>query len=187
MRRAERPGGHQSRAGGQDASHRMHLRRLQRLWESQRWQNARQPAREHGFARARRSNQEHVVPPGGGHFERALGRALSPNILEVGHGVLLFEGIRSSSRLGGAELVRIGKVFDHLRKVADCVHIHPLGNGSLGGVLRRHNQILDSLFPGTSGDRQGATNRAYSSIERQLTHEQVVIRAMDDPHRAENA
>jgi hypothetical protein len=72
MRRAERPPRHQRLARRQQPDDAVNLRRLQRLVQSQRRQNRRQPLGEHGFAGAGRADEQRVVSAGGGDFQGAL-------------------------------------------------------------------------------------------------------------------
>ena len=72
MRRAERTPRHQRLARRQQADDAVNLGRLQRLVQGQRRQNRRQPFGQHGFAGARRADEQHVVPAGRGDFQGAL-------------------------------------------------------------------------------------------------------------------
>jgi len=46
-------------------------------------QDRREAPRQHGLARARRPDQQHVVRPGGADLERALGVGLAAHVGEV--------------------------------------------------------------------------------------------------------
>ena len=83
MRRAERAARHQRLAGRQQADDAVNLGGLQRLLQRERRQDGRQPLGQHGFARARRADQQHVVPAGGGDLQRALDRFLPFDLGEV--------------------------------------------------------------------------------------------------------
>ncbi len=83
VRRAERPLAQQARALRQDAGDAVDLGGLERLLEGQRRQDAGQALGQHGLARARRPDHEHVVHAGGGHLERALGGGLAAHVAEV--------------------------------------------------------------------------------------------------------
>src|SRR4029453_3764824 len=48
-----------------------------------RWQDRRQPGREHRLPRARRPDQEKIMPAAGSGLERALGAFLSLNVGEI--------------------------------------------------------------------------------------------------------
>jgi hypothetical protein len=84
MRRAERPAGQQSDAARQQSRDAVNLRGLDGFLKSQRRKNAGEAFREHGFAGTRRADHQHVVAARGCHFERALGRGLSPDFAKIG-------------------------------------------------------------------------------------------------------
>ncbi len=62
VRRTEGPVRHQTALSVQHTGNRVDLRRLQRLLERQRRQDARQPLRQHRLAAARRPDHQDVVP-----------------------------------------------------------------------------------------------------------------------------
>ena len=72
MRRAKRPLRHERLSGFQQADDAVDFRRFQRLVQSQRRQNRREPFCQHGFARARRADEQNIVSAGSGDFQRAL-------------------------------------------------------------------------------------------------------------------
>ena len=61
----------------------MDHRGLKRLGRGERRQDARQPRRQHGFAGTGGSDHQHVVPPGGGDFQRALGPFLPLHVAKI--------------------------------------------------------------------------------------------------------
>ena len=83
MRRAKRPARHQRLARLEQADDAVNLGRLQRLLQRQRRQNGRQPFGQHGFAGARRADEQHVVAAGGGDFQRALDGFLAFDFGEI--------------------------------------------------------------------------------------------------------
>ena len=62
----------------------MDLRGLDGFLKRQRRQDSGESFREHRLAGSRRSDQQHVVASGGGHFERALGAGLAAYVAEIG-------------------------------------------------------------------------------------------------------
>src|SRR5262245_55657451 len=58
-------------------------RDFERLARIERWEQAREPAREHRLARARRTDHQHVVAAGGRDLERALRGLLTFDVLEI--------------------------------------------------------------------------------------------------------
>src|ERR1035438_5411058 len=53
-----------------------------------------------------------------------------------------------------------------LRPAADAFH-----HGGLGGIIRRNNQIPDSLAPRRHRHREHSTNRSHAAIQRQFADE----------------
>ena len=84
VRRPERPVGQQAAAGRQQPDDGVHRRHLERLVERQRRQDPRHPPRHHRLARARRTDQQQVVPAGGRDFKGAAGKQLAAYVGQVG-------------------------------------------------------------------------------------------------------
>ena len=84
VRGSERALSDQSVACSDASGHRVDFRRLERLVERHRRHDRRQPPDEHRFARARRTDHQHVVASGRGDFERSLGDPLSLDVAEIG-------------------------------------------------------------------------------------------------------
>jgi hypothetical protein len=81
-------------------------------------QEPREAGRQHGLARAGRSDQEEMVTAGRGHLEGALGRLLPAHVLEV-HGEVLQ---LAQQRLGG-HAVGLALNHAHNRAVEQFQHI----------------------------------------------------------------
>lgn len=69
----------------QQARHRMQHRHFEQFLTRERRQKPRQTLRQHGFARARRTNEQNVVRTRGCNFERALGLLLSAHVTQIRH------------------------------------------------------------------------------------------------------
>ena len=83
MRRAERPARHERLAGFEQADDAVNLRRLQRFVQRERRQDGGKPFREHGFARARRADQQHIMAARRGDLQRALDGFLAFDFGEI--------------------------------------------------------------------------------------------------------
>src|SRR2546427_8549742 len=61
----------------------MNARRLDGFLKRHRRQNRRYALRQHGLSRARRPDEQNVMPAGAGHFQRALGGLLPMDIAQI--------------------------------------------------------------------------------------------------------
>ena len=80
---AERPCGHEGGIAGQNARHRVDFGRFERLVQGEGREDGGQAAREHGFAGAGRTDQDHVVAAGRGEFEGAFDVFLAAHVAEI--------------------------------------------------------------------------------------------------------
>ena len=80
MRRAERAARHQRRSSSQHARNRVNACGLERLVQSERGQDPRESARQHGLAGPGRPQEEQVVRAGGCALQYTLGYRLTPYI-----------------------------------------------------------------------------------------------------------
>mgnify|MGYP007016531951 CR=1 FL=1 len=86
VRRAKRPAANQRDALLQKPRDRMELCGLDRFPEGHVRQDGGQPFREHALARARRPDQQQIMPAGRGDLERALRERLALDLGQVGNG-----------------------------------------------------------------------------------------------------
>src|SRR5262245_17010613 len=98
VRSAERPMGDQGTARLQQPGDAVNLGDVESLFEGELGQNGRQTAREHGLARARRTNEQDVMRAGGRDLQSPLREPLTTNLQEVYVGL---RGASDSSRLRG--------------------------------------------------------------------------------------
>ena len=91
----------------------MDARDLQRLFKAHIRQNGGNAAREQRLTRARRPNEQHIVPARGGNFQRAFGSLLALDVHEI-----------RARRALGHELI-VGNRNQRL-------------NGTLAGKMRHH-------------------------------------------------
>ena len=61
----------------------MDHRGFKRLGWAERWQEAGQARRQHGFSRSRRTDHQHVMPPGPGNFQGAFGPLLAFDVGKI--------------------------------------------------------------------------------------------------------
>ena len=97
MRRAEGPLRDEAGRRVQHAGHGVNLGRLQRLLESERRQDRRQPFGQHRLARSGRADHEDVMAARRGDLESALGRLLPAHVFEI-YGKVLQLAQQSLSR-----------------------------------------------------------------------------------------
>ena len=83
MRRAKRPRGDERLFAVQQAGDAVNLRRLDRFLQRHRRNDGGDAFRQHRFARAGRTDHEHVVTAGHRHFDRALHVALAFYVAEI--------------------------------------------------------------------------------------------------------
>src|SRR5437763_12815388 len=84
MRRAEGPCGKETGPRPQQAGDGMDRCRIERLLEGQRRKNARETARHHRLARARRTDEQEVMSACCGNLERAAREQLTAYVRQVG-------------------------------------------------------------------------------------------------------
>jgi hypothetical protein len=84
-----------------------HLGRLKRR------EQGREPLRQHRLAGAWRPDHQEVMPPGGGHFERALGGLLAFDVAKVGHRRIAGVGRRQRA----LQRLQAFEVVDELKQI----------------------------------------------------------------------
>jgi hypothetical protein len=89
-------------------------RHFQRLVEGERRENAREPARHHGLARAGRADHQRVVPAGGGDLQRPSRERLPVDVREVAVHRECRHGRQRRGRLGRGERNRVVQGGDGL-------------------------------------------------------------------------
>ena len=87
----------------------------------------------------------------------------------------------------GVELIGVGEVLYGRRQMTDGVDVHAFSDCGFGGVFGRDYKVLNPLLAGASSDGEGAANRAYAAVEGEFARKEMLVCAMDTPHRTEDA
>ena len=162
VRRAERPGAGQGALGDQSGDGVDH-RSLEQLAGRERRQQARQPARQHRLARARRSDEQQVVAAGRGDLERAFGALLTLDVAQVRPRL----GVQHRPRLGRAQHLDAAEVVDQGDQRARRQHRRLPAPGRLRAIGLGADQAEPEPV---RGHRRGqhAADRGDPAIQRQL-------------------
>ncbi len=176
VRRAERAGAGQGALGDQ-AGHRMHHRGLEQLARRQRRQQARQALGQHRLARARRSDEQKVVPAGRGDLQRPLGALLAAHVAQVGNGRAVHHRTGPGRRhhLGAAHMV------DHRDQGTRRQQAGFAGPGRLGAIGLRADQTEAERI---GGDRrgQGPGHRRDAAVQAELADRRPRLEGVHRQH-----
>ena len=185
MRRPKRAATQNADAGRQHAGDAVHLGCFERLLEGEARQDACESLGEHGLARARRPDHQHVVISGRGNFERAFGGCLAADIAEVraADGVVL-KGVGRRLRCGETEGL-VQELHD-LGQMTQTEDLKILDDGGLGGVLRRDEQVLDAALLRAYGNGEDATDGSQAAIEREFADQEIGFGIADGAHGAKD-
>src|SRR6266542_2390076 len=165
MRRAERPLADKAAIAGQEAADAPHHRDLDRLLERERRQDAGQPSRQHGLARAGWPDHDDVVATGRGDLEGTLGRGVPSHVGEV-------HAVRRAARepsdrvdAGGFDGALAVQVFDSVVDRPHRDHLHGLHRGGLRGIVGGHDQRC--VLPAAAVERHGedAAHRPHTAVQ----------------------
>ena len=147
---------------------------LQGLRAGELRQDGGQAPGQHGLARTGRADEEHVVPSGGGDLQGPLGVLLAHDIPEVRQGGEVLR-LRLPGR-GGREGRLAPEMGEKLRDILRPVDREALGQGGLGGVLRRDVEGADAGCPGGQGHGQDAGDAPEGAGEGEFAQEGRVLR-----------
>lgn len=180
VRRPERPGGHQRRIAGQNAGDRVYLGGIQCFMQGEWRQDGGQATGQHGFAGARRADQDHIVAAGCGEFEGAFDIFLSAHIAEI-HVVVVEVG---GKFVAGIHIHRLDIAFtgddsERIIQVFHAIHIEFVDDGGFFGIHFRENEALEFLSPGFDGNRQCTFDGSQRAVEGKFAHDEKLVEAGD--------
>ena len=173
MRRSVRTRRHQRLVAVQQAGNAVDRRGLDRLDQFHVGEDGGQAARQQRLARARRTDQQHVVGASDGHFEGALDVLLALHVGQVLGVDRLFleQGLHVAHRRG--QVLAAVEKADCLRQGLHPEHRHAVHHRRLGGVLQGHHHALGPRGLRPDRHRQDAGNRLDAAIQGQLPHHLV--------------
>lgn len=177
--RTEWAGGDQRGVIGQNACHGVDFGGFQRFVEGQRRQNGRQATGQHGFARARRANEDDVVPASRCQFEGAFDVLLPAHIAEIDIvlaeiGRELFAGIDLDGRDG-----RIARQHvDGFAQVFHAIHRKIADDGGFAGIGFGQDKTFVFFVTGQYGHGQGTFDGPQAAVQRQFAHDKKLVEAL---------
>ncbi len=131
----------------------------------ERWQDRRQPSREHGLARARWAHVEQMMRSGRRDLEGAARQRLSSHLGQVFGARRLGVGRRGDLR----REVRATQPVDRLMQAAHGVHREPPDQRRLGGAGGSAQQGSHPRLPRRFGQRQGAAHPTKAAVQGHLS------------------
>ncbi len=173
VRGAERADRGDARTGWQQSRDAVNTGGLERLVQGHGRQDGREPAREHGLARAGRTNHEQVVAPSRRDLERAFGRGLASHVAEV-----CPVGVSSWRIQPGIPVPKLtGAAGEcaHLRQGGRPARLDALHDGGLRGVGSRKHHPAATQRTRAERHRERAPHRAQVPFEAELAHDDVAI------------
>ena len=155
----------------EQAGDRVQRGHLQRRVVVELGKHRRQALGQHGLARARRTEQRHVVPAGGRDLDRPAAEALAGDVGEVGHGLGRWWRV-----VGRVEQrpVLADERHQPVERV-DGPHPYPRDDRRLAGVAPRHDRAGDAGAGGGRDHRQHTADRPHGAVEAQLTEDRHAL------------
>ena len=168
MRRTKRSLRHQLGSALKPPCHRMDLRRLKSLMQSQRRQNRREPLGHHRLARPGRPHKQYVMTSGTCHFKRPLHKLLSLDLGKIEIKIIapaakFGTGIKNN-RLQRSP-VSIEKLHN-LTQALHTIHFEIVHNSSLSSIGHRKNHPLETLLPSFDSHGKSTAYRQHRPIKR---------------------
>ena len=123
---------------------------------------------------------------GGGHLERPARGGLAADIAEIScfvGGVCIDSGCGGA---GGRVILRLGEHRDDLGEMADAEDVYAIDDGGLGGIFGGEDQVANFLVAGADGDRKSSANGSNGTVERELSHDEMVVETFEGTHCAQN-
>ena len=171
VRRTVRPRAHQPSAVLQHPRHAVNARRLDGFLERHWRQDRRDALRQHGLPRARRPDEQNVVPAGDSHFDCPLDVALTFYVAKIDVVRLVRCEKICQIAARGQEREFAANKLKCLTQIVHAVDVDLFHHGSFACVGFRNEE---RMFPAPSRfqrDRQYAFDGAHGSIQRQLANE----------------
>ena len=175
MRRAKWPARHQRLARPQQPDDAVNLRRLQRLVQSQRRQNRRQPLGQHGFAGAGRADEQRVMSARGGNFQSAFYVFLALDLGKIQIVVVYLIEDFGNVHLGRSDFVFAFQKTGGLAQILNRDDLQALDDRGLRGVFRRNEHADPAVRAGAQGHRQHALARTHRAGQRQFAHDDEIV------------
>ena len=173
----------QQAAGRHRARHRVDAGGLQRLVEAHVRQDRGHAAGHQRLAGAGRADHQHVVTPGGGDLQRALGAPLALDVAEIRGEAPLPQQLLVGNGGQGHDLLLIPEVPRRLQKRIRAEDVDALDAAQLQKVRLRHHHRPHAALPGVDHHGQHAPDWPHAAVQRQLTqhaHAPQRLR-IDDP------
>ena len=177
VRRAEGARRHDGAGAACEPRNGVDLRRFDHLLARHIRQDSGQTLGHHGFARARRADEQHVVTARRGDLKGALDVLLALDVRKVGDGA--GERLRRRGGRGGDALFTL-EVTDQLGDSFHRVNRDLVGKGGLERVLRGDIELADALA--LCGERHGqrAGDRPELPGQGELAEKGAVLRRLFD-------
>src|ERR1035441_5722884 len=172
--REPNPRSNQARALVEHSGHAVDLRRLQRLFEGERWQDRRHALGQHGLAGTRRADHQDVVASGAGDLDGALGGLLSADVFEVDVELLRFSKERVAVRFDRENAIARVHEVDHVEERTHWVDVDAGDHGGFFGVGFGDDHAGNFASAGLDGDGQGTTDTAHTAVEGEFANEKAV-------------
>ena len=147
------------------SGHGMYLGGFEAFAQRQGWQDGGQALGQHGLAAAGRTDEQHVVTSGGGHFEGPLHIFLSFDVgkVEVECVLLCIEFFTGVDN-GGCQFLVAVKELDHFPQILHTVDGQVVYDGCFAGVLPGQNHAFEAQFACLDGDGQGTLDRLQTAV-----------------------
>ena len=153
----------------------MDLGRFERFIERQRRENGGESFGQHGFAGARRPDEQGVMSAGRGNLQGPFDGFLAFDFIEIN--LLFVVAVEDPGDIDdGRGYLQLAFEETHgLAQVLNGDYLEAGNDGRLGGVLGRDEDAALALFPGREGNRQDAFDGTHGAGQRQFADHDVVV------------
>ena len=179
MRRAEGALRDERLLGLEQSGDAMDAGGLERFIQSKRRQDGAEPLGDHTFARARRADENQIVPARGSDFQRTLHGFLPLHFGEVVLAIGLMFKQRFCVHIRGRDGRGAGDEACRLAQIFHGDDLQAFNDRCLGRVIRRHQQTASPFRARAERHGQHTLHAPHFSGERQLTDDCVVRRVAD--------